>query len=255
LTYYLNFSDLLGYITGVTVPKLNQEKMRAIEIPIPSLSEQERIVSLSDAQFAKIDAIKADAEKQLKDAKALFQSALKDYLTPKEGWIYGILGDIAHIVHGKNQKEVADSSGKYPIYGSGGNIMGYAKDYLCDEGTTILGRKGTIDNPQYINTKFWNVDTAFGVCAKNNVDKKFLFYLIKNEDWQSRNTGTTLPSLTQSVVLNVPINYPHTLSEQLQIAEQLDTISAKIKSLQSNFDTTVTLCNDLKQSILKDIFG
>lgn len=50
------------------------------------------------------------------------------------------------------------------------------------------------------------------------------------------------------------VTYP-SLSEQQQIAEQLDKLSAKIKSLQFNFDTIVNYCNDLKQSILKDIFG
>ena len=40
-------------------------------------------------------------------------------------------------------------------------------------GTTILGRKGTIDNPLYIEEKFWNVDTAFGIIAKDNCNKKF----------------------------------------------------------------------------------
>ncbi|MBQ9751870.1 MAG: restriction endonuclease subunit S [Paludibacteraceae bacterium] len=254
LMYALKSIDFSKVITGAAQPQITRVSLASVTIPIPPLPEQERIVSLLDAEFAKIDAIKANAEKQLQDAKALFQSALKDYLTPKEGWEDGILGNIAYIVHGKNQKDVVDSLGKYPIYGSGGNVMGYANDCLCDEGTTILGRKGTINNPVYVNSKFWNVDTAFGICAKENVDKRFLFYIIKSEDWQARNTGTTLPSLTQTVVLSVPIFYP-SLSDQQQIAEQLDNISAKIQSLQSNFDTTVTLCNDLKQSILKDIFG
>ena len=103
-----------------------------IPIPIPSITEQQSIVIYINSQFAKIDAIKANAEKQLQEAKTLFQNALKDLLTPKEGWINGILYDIAYIIHGKSQKEVLNQLGEYPIYGSGGNIMGYAIDYLCD---------------------------------------------------------------------------------------------------------------------------
>jgi type I restriction enzyme S subunit len=221
-------------------------------LPIISLPEQQRIVELLDAEFAKIDAIKANAEQQLQAAKDLFQAALKEMLTPKEGWKSGVLGDIATILHGKNQKEVISEQGKYPIYGSGGNIMGYASEYLCDEGTTILGRKGTINNPIFINEKFWNVDTAFGIIAQG-ADKKFLYYRIKHENWQERNTGTTLPSLTQSVVLSVPIWYP-SIDEQKVIADKLDAISDKVKALQSNYDQTLTLCNDLKQALLKSIF-
>ena len=97
LVYYLNFSNLLPYITGVTVPKLNQEKMRSIEIPIGPLKEQQSIVDYLDSAFAKIDAMKANAEKALNEAKALFQASLKEMLEPKEGWEEKTLGDICEI--------------------------------------------------------------------------------------------------------------------------------------------------------------
>ena len=239
---------LTGLIGGVSA-----KKFKSFTIPILEITEQERIVAFLDAEFEKIDQLKANAAAQLQAAKDLFQAALKEMLTPKEGWKSGVLGDIATILHGKNQKEVISEQGKYPIYGSGGNIMGYASEYLCDEGTTILGRKGTINNPIFINEKFWNVDTAFGIIAKG-ADKKFLYYRIKHENWQERNTGTTLPSLTQSVVLSVPIWYP-SIDEQKVIADKLDEISEKVKALQSNYDQTLTLCNDLKQALLKSIFA
>ena len=98
----------------------------------------------------------------------------------KQGWTYKKLGDIAIITHGKNQKDVISEDGQYPIYGSGGNIMGYATDYLCEANTTILGRKGSINNPQFISERFWNVDTAFGIFAKNDNDSKFIYYFIKS---------------------------------------------------------------------------
>ena len=47
----------------------------------------------------------------------------------KKDWEYKKLGDVADILHGKNQKDVVSNTGLYPIYGSGGNIMGYASDY------------------------------------------------------------------------------------------------------------------------------
>ena len=64
--------------------------------------------------------------------------------------------EVLSIVSGKNQKDVADESGVYPIYGSGG-IIGRANGYLCEPGTTIVGRKGTINNPIYVNERFWNL--------------------------------------------------------------------------------------------------
>ena len=76
--------------------------------------------------------------------------------------------DVVSVINGKNQKNVADSNGKYPIYGSGG-IIGRANDYLCEAGTTIIGRKGTINSPIFVDQNFWNVDTAFGLEAKTCV--------------------------------------------------------------------------------------
>ena len=186
-------------VSGSGRVRTSLTKLKACKLLIPGIDEQERIVERLDATFAQIDELKSNAERQLAEARALFQSALTQAMQPKPGWQEKTLGEIANIIHGKNQKEVVSETGKYPIYGSGGNIMGYATDYLCEAGTTILGRKGSINNPQFINERFWNVDTAFGISAKEDNDNKFIYYFIKSVDWSKKNTGTTLPSLTQSV--------------------------------------------------------
>ena len=77
IVYFLNFSDLTPFITGMTVPKLNQEKMRSIPIPIPPIPEQQRIVTILDECFAAIDKAKANAEQNLKNARELFESYLQ----------------------------------------------------------------------------------------------------------------------------------------------------------------------------------
>ena len=169
----------------------------------------------------------------------------------KKGWEIKKIGDVADIVHGKNQKDVVSAHGKYPIYGSGGTVMGYATEYLCPAGTTILGRKGTINNPQYINHKFWNVDTAFGIVAKDSIDSKYLFFFIKKQDWSKMNTGTTLPSLTQTIVKNVEIPLPP-LSEQKEIVEHLDSSFAKIDTLKANAAKNLDEAKALFQSALKE---
>ena len=99
-------------------------------------------------------------------------SGIKDI---PNGWEKVKFIDVCDIISGKNQKNVVNESGSYPIYGSGG-IMGYADEYLCDEGTTIIGRKGTINKPIYVKEKFWNVDTAFGLSPYHIVNKKLFYY-------------------------------------------------------------------------------
>ena len=167
----------------------------------------------------------------------------------KKGWEYKKLGEVANVNHGKNQKAVEDVHGKYPIYGSGGNIMGFANNYLCDAGTTILGRKGTINNPIFIETKFWNVDTAFGISAKEGTDKKYIYYFVKSQDWSKKDTGTTLPSLTQKVVKDTTVPVPP-LSEQQRIVSYLDSAFAKIDAVAKNAEDSLNEAKALFQSAL-----
>lgn len=279
LTYYLNFSDLLGYITGVTVPKLNQEKMRGIEIPIPPISEQERIVSLLDAQFAKIDAIKANAEKQLKEAKALFQSALKDYLTPKEGWKYESFCNVFPIRMGKTppraDKEMWDANKKTKnlwvsvadITSNEGQDIISTKEHISElaaqkmpivpKGYLLMSFKLTIGKMAFAGNDLYTNEAIIAIPKNEKYDLRFLYYYLSSYNWDTLTTGAEKvkgKTLNKSSISKIQLPIIP-LSEQHQIAEQLDKISAKIQSLQSNFDTTITLCNDLKQSILKDIFG
>lgn len=246
-------SDLASQAQGGAQPNISQEKIKKVDFPIISLAEQERIVERLDATFAQIDELKSNAERQLAEARALFQSALTQAMQPKPGWQEKTLGEIANIIHGKNQKEVVSETGKYPIYGSGGNIMGYATDYLCEAGTTILGRKGSINNPQFINERFWNVDTAFGISAKEDNDNKFIYYFIKSVDWSKKNTGTTLPSLTQSVVKSVNLFVPN-LTDQQTISSYLDSLHAQILEIDRVNKRTAAECDAMKQALLRQIF-
>ena len=85
--YFFAGFKLDDYITGAAQPKLTQKALNNITIKIPiSLSEQQSIVDYLDSAFAKIDAMKANAEKALNEAKDLFQASLKEMFEPKEGW-------------------------------------------------------------------------------------------------------------------------------------------------------------------------
>nr|MCR5389050.1 restriction endonuclease subunit S [Lachnospiraceae bacterium] len=128
--------------------------------------------------------------------------------------------DVLEIKNGKNQKAVENPDGKYPIYGSGG-IMGYADDYICEPDTVIIGRKGNINNPIYVDEAFWNVDTAFGLQAKKELlNSRYLFYFCKHYDFEKYNKTVTIPSLTKSDLLKIIIALPD-LNKQVQIVEKL----------------------------------
>ena len=160
--------------------------------------------------------------------------------------------DVLSIINGKNQKAVLDVNGEYPIYGSGG-IMAYANDYLCNEGTTIVGRKGSINNPMYIETKFWNVDTAFGISSGDNLDSKFLHYFCLGYDFTKHNKSTTLPSLTKRDLLEIKIPLPP-LQEQQRIVAKLDGLFAKIDQAIGLLEENMAHTQALMGSVLDGIF-
>ena len=149
--------------------------------------------------------------------------------------------EVLTIVNGRNQKQVVCDDGKYPIYGSGG-IMGYANDYICKAETVVIGRKGSINKPIFVETPFWNVDTAFGLCANSEkLNSKYLYYFCEKFDFEKLNTTVTIPSLTKSNLLNVEIPLPN-LEKQKQIVELLDKVTSLIflrKQQLSKFDELV----------------
>ena len=258
IVYFLNFSDLTPFITGMTVPKLNQEKMRSIPIPLPPLPTQQRIVAILDEAFAAIAKAKANAQQNLQNAKELFESYLQGVFENKgEGWEENTLGEMIEIKNGKNQLAVLSATGQYKVMGSAGNVMGYAVDFICEAGTTIIGRKGNISKPIYIEERFWNVDTAFGFFPKNqnDIDKRFVYYLCLGIDFKSMNRGTTIPSLVKSELQTIQIAFPKSLKTQQAIVQKLDALNAETKKLESIYQQKINNLEELKKSVLQKAFA
>ena len=164
-------------------------------------------------------------------------------------WKEATWEEVVEIRNGKNQKKVMNPDGKYPIYGSGG-IIGYADDYLCEAESTIIGRKGSINKPIYVCEKYWNVDTAFGLHPKENLDNRFFYYFCTTYDFLKHNRTVTIPSLTKTDLLKVKIPLPP-LPQQKKIAAILDaadTYRQKTKALIAKYD-------ELTQSLFLEMFG
>ena len=141
----------------------------------------------------------------------------------RENWKRVRLGEVCEIKNGKNQKAVEDDAGQYPIYGSGG-IIGRSREYICNENSVVIGRKGTINRPIFVSTKFWNVDTAFGIETNQTLlNSRFFYYFCENFDFETLSTTVTIPSLTKVNISQIEIPLPP-LEEQRRIAGTLDKV-------------------------------
>ncbi len=161
-----------------------------------------------------------------------------------------IFDDVLEIKNGRNQRAVEDPNGKYPIYGSGG-IMGYANDYICRANTVIIGRKGNINKPIYVEEPFWNVDTAFGLEAKKDVLlPKYLYYFCLRYDFERLNKAVTIPSLTKADLLKIELELP-ALSIQAGIVDEL----GKIERITSLRRKELQQLDDLIKARFVEMFG
>lgn len=158
--------------------------------------------------------------------------------------------DVLIIKNGRNQRVVENPDGKYPIYGSGG-IMGYADDYICEADTVIVGRKGSINNPIFVEEPFWNVDTAFGLVAKQEVLlPRYLYYFCRNYDFERLNKAVTIPSLTKSDLLKIEIVLP-SLRIQEEVVNRLLKIEAVIQLRQKQLQKL----DELVKARFVEMFG
>lgn len=158
--------------------------------------------------------------------------------------------DVLIIKNGKNQRAVENPDGKYPIYGSGG-IMGYADDYICEADTVIVGRKGSINNPIFVEEPFWNVDTAFGLVAKREVIlSRYLYYFCRNYDFERLNKAVTIPSLTKSDLLKIEITLP-----SLEIQEKIVNKLLKIEEVIQARQQQLQKLDELVKARFVELFG
>ena len=158
--------------------------------------------------------------------------------------------DVLEIKNGRNQRAVENPKGIYPIYGSGG-VMGYANDYICDAQTVIIGRKGNINNPLFVEEPFWNVDTAFGLSANRDVLlPRYLFYFCKKFDFERLNKTVTIPSLTKSDLLEIEINLPD-LEKQQDVVDQL----VKIEQIITLRKRELECLDNLIKARFVELFG
>ena len=257
-------NDLIySFGKGSAQKNMDMEDFRNMEISFPvSLPEQQRIVDILDREFAKIDALKANAEKSLQAAKDLFQATLKKELEPKERWEELAIPEVSENLDSKRvpiTKSVREN-GKYPYYGASG-IVDYVADYIFDEplllvsedGANLLARSTPIAFS--IEGKVWVNNHSHVLRFDDYKKQKFVEYWFAGNDISSLITGTAQPKFNQKALNSIKIAFPVKEQEMEDILDRLGEMEDKSNTLQENYQKTLTLCDDLKQSLLRQAFN
>lgn len=155
--------------------------------------------------------------------------------------------DALIIKYGKDHKLLED--GEIPVYGTGG-VMRYVNQYLYDGESILIGRKGTIDQPKYVNEKFWTVDTLFYSEIKQDIYPLFIYQHALQVNWLGLNEATGVPSLNTTSINNVDIYLP-SKPEQTKIASFLSAVDEKISQLTQKHE----LLSQYKQGMMQKLFS
>ena len=244
--------------TKLKVVHTNAPALKAINIPLAPLSEQQSIVDYLDSAFAKIDAMKANAEKALNEAKALFQASLKEMLEPKEGWNSMKLGDFAYMKAGDFVK-ASDiyqnyAEGLYPCYGGNG-FRGYVNEPNQEGDYCLIGRQGALCG--CVNRAkgiFRTTEHAVIVKPYQDIPTSLVYYMLINLNLNKYATGAAQPGLSvkniaEQVIIRVPPRNAH-----FTIAATLDSLKSKVDRLQENYNKISQECDALRQAILRKVF-
>lgn len=213
---------ILMNASQVGVPALARptSTFKEITIPVPPMEIQNRVMAILLSLDDKIELNHCINENLAQQAQALFKSWFVDFEPFQDGkfvnselgmiperWKAGNLEELVEVKYGKDHKKLA--SGTIPVYGSGG-IMRYVDQYLYNEESVLIPRKGSLNNVMYVNHPFCTVDTMFYTHMKIEGIAKFIYLLISPKDLLSMNSGSAVPSMTVDILNKIAVIIPPT---------------------------------------------
>lgn len=273
----VNF-DNLGYARHYRL-------LKELSVPIPSLSEQNRIVKFLDEELSKIDTLKTNAETNLKNAKELFQKTIANEFAfntekIKQGWMETTVGDIADIKGGKRipkGEKLLTEKTKHPYirvtdFNDNGSVdlddIHYISDeiyegikrYIITTDDAYVSIAGTIGKCGIVPPELNNANLTENACRlifNTNVYNRFFVYFSLSDEFkaltQKEARANAMPKLSILRLSQIKIPLPP-LPVQKEIVARLDKLSENVKRLEANYKQIIANCDELKKSILKKTF-
>ena len=246
--------------------------LKKIEIPLPPLPEQQRIVAIIDEVFEAIAMAKANAEQNLKNSKELFESYLQGVFENKgEGWEEKTLGDIGKPSMCKRiLKDQTSSEGDIPFYkiGTFGKTPNaYISKDIYDlyrtkfsfpkKGDILISASGTIGRRVRYDGEpafFQDSNIVWIDNDETQVLNDYLYVFYEFCDWQP-SKGATIARLYNSNLTSIKIAFPKSLEEQKNILKKINALSSETKKLEAIYQQKINDLEELKKSVLQKAFA
>jgi type I restriction enzyme S subunit len=240
--------------TGSTVRHSSNKILTSIEFCLPSLVEQQRIGAFLSATNEKIGQLDKKKDLLLQYKKAVMQRIFSQQIRFKDDngndypdWKEKPISSVCRILYGKDQRGISAVDGIYPILGTGG-IIGKTNQFLYDKPSVLIGRKGTIDRPRYMDTPFWTVDTLFYTEVFETSIPKWLFYQFEMINWYRFNEASGVPSLSATTISKIKIQVPDK-SEQEKIVTFLSALDTRVRLVDQQLERMKTFKRGLVQQM------
>jgi type I restriction enzyme S subunit len=280
--YYVLSSDLVfsqfdRLAAGSTVRNLNIGLAKSVEIPYPPLPEQKRIVGIVDKAFAAIATAKANAEKNLQNGRALFESHLKSVFTQNvKDWVETTIGEHIHFIDYRGKTPKKTGSGLRLITAK--NVkMGYIQETPIEfvapksydswmtrgiprRGDVLFTTEAPLANVAQLDTdeKVVFAQRIIIMQPDDNIDSTFLKYLLLSQPVQQRirakGTGATVQGIKASLLRTIEIAFPSLLRHQHKIVAELDSLRKETLRLESIYHQKLAELEALKKSLLQQAF-
>lgn len=279
--YYLLSKDLDGtlknHFNGAGIQHFTGEALAQFEVPLPPLAEQQRIVGLLDEAFEGLATAKANAEKNLQNARALFESHLQSVFTQRgPGWKQKTLEEIATTFgRGKSKHRPRNEpklyGGKYPFIQTGDirnadhfiteysqtySELGLAQSKLWPKGTICITIAANIAETAILGFDACFPDSVIGVVANpKEAEVGFIEYLLQSfkARIQALGKGSAQANINMGTFENERFPFPP-VAEQKEIVEKLDALSEETQRLARLYERKHAALEALKKSLLHQAF-
>jgi len=279
LYYFLStkVEESLAISAGAAQPNLSTEQIKAFQIPLPSLPEQQRIVSILDEAFAAIDQAKANAEQNLQNAKELFESYLQGVFEKKgDDWEETLLKEVCELKSGTTISPKLERNEGDVLYIKVGdmnlpnneieintstrfvNSNEIKLRQIIPEGSIIFPKRGgaiaTNKKRKIVSPTIVDLNTM-AIIPSSRIDKDYFFHWFQLFDLMSISNGANIPQINNYSFDEVYIPFPKSLEVQQIIVRQLDSLRDETQKLEAVYQTKMDDLDELKKSILQKAFA